>query len=79
MCIETALHAGKLTSWCAICSGKIVCPHFFKNSANQKVTVNGDHFGDMITDFFNPQLNNHDVEELLFQQEGAQLVPQFCY
>ncbi|GFU11626.1 transposable element Tc3 transposase [Trichonephila clavipes] len=25
----------------------------------------------MITNFFNPELNNHDVQELWFQQDGA--------
>ncbi|GFT15752.1 uncharacterized protein TNCV_4943091 [Trichonephila clavipes] len=35
------------------------------------VTVNGDRYRAMITNFFNPELNNHDVQELWFQQDGA--------
>ncbi|GFX26543.1 uncharacterized protein TNCV_4535551 [Trichonephila clavipes] len=35
------------------------------------VTVNGDRYRAMITDFFIPELNNHDVQELWFQQDGA--------
>ncbi|GFS62041.1 uncharacterized protein TNCV_2593031 [Trichonephila clavipes] len=33
--------------------------------------VNGDRYRAMITNFFIHELNNHDVQELLFQQDGA--------
>ncbi|GFT65002.1 uncharacterized protein TNCV_3615041 [Trichonephila clavipes] len=32
---------------------------------------NGDRYRAMITNFFIPELNNHDVQELWFQQNGA--------
>ncbi|GFX86310.1 putative transposable element [Trichonephila clavipes] len=35
------------------------------------VTVNGDRYRAKITNFFFPELNNHDVQELWFQQDGA--------
>ncbi|GFU00384.1 putative LOC100569746 [Trichonephila clavipes] len=35
------------------------------------VTVNGDRYRATITNFFIPELNNHDVQELWFQQNGA--------
>ncbi|GFU45935.1 transposable element Tc3 transposase [Trichonephila clavipes] len=35
------------------------------------VTVNGDRYRAMITNFFIPELKNHDVQELWFQQDGA--------
>ncbi|GFU18817.1 hypothetical protein TNCV_1085591 [Trichonephila clavipes] len=35
------------------------------------VTVNGDRYRAIITNFFIPELNNHDVQELWFQQDGA--------
>ncbi|GFX99533.1 transposable element Tc3 transposase [Trichonephila clavipes] len=35
------------------------------------VTVNGDRYRARITNFFIPELNNHDVQELWFQQDGA--------
>ncbi|GFU49465.1 hypothetical protein TNCV_2308281 [Trichonephila clavipes] len=35
------------------------------------VTVNGDRYRAMITNFFIPELNNHDLQELWFQQDGA--------
>ncbi|GFV83989.1 transposable element Tcb1 transposase [Trichonephila clavipes] len=34
-------------------------------------SFNGDRYRVMITNFFIPELNNHDVQELWFQQDGA--------
>ncbi|GFU81045.1 hypothetical protein TNCV_1116971 [Trichonephila clavipes] len=34
------------------------------------VTFNGDRYRAMITNLFIPELNNHDVKELWFQQDG---------
>ncbi|GFX91981.1 acetyl-CoA carboxylase [Trichonephila clavipes] len=33
--------------------------------------INGDRYKAIITNFFIPELNNHDVQELWFQQDGA--------
>ncbi|GFV52064.1 putative transposable element [Trichonephila clavipes] len=44
------------------------------SEANPKchnVTVNGDRYRAMITNFFIPKLNNYDVQELWFQQDSA--------
>ncbi|GFX00972.1 uncharacterized protein TNCV_4579381 [Trichonephila clavipes] len=80
--VETPLHPEKLTVWCALWAGGIIGPYFFKNDEGHKVTVNGDRYRAMITNFFTPELNNHDVQELWFQQDGAtclKLVPQSIY
>ncbi|GFV07740.1 DUF4817 domain-containing protein [Trichonephila clavipes] len=69
--VETPLHLEKLTVWCALWAGGIIGPYFFKNDEGHNVTVNGDRYRAMITNFFIPELNNHDVQELLFQQDGA--------
>ncbi|GFS75074.1 DUF4817 domain-containing protein [Trichonephila clavipes] len=37
----------------------------------EKLTVNGDRYRAMITNFFIPEMNNHDVQELWFKQDGA--------
>ncbi|GFY15417.1 putative DD41D transposase [Trichonephila clavipes] len=60
----------KLTVWCALWAGGIIGP-YFKNDEGDNVTVNGDRYRAMITNFFIPELNNHDVQELWFQQDGA--------
>ncbi|GFW38349.1 putative DD41D transposase [Trichonephila clavipes] len=56
---------------CALWAGGIIGPYFFKNDESHNVTVNGDRYRAMITNFFIPELNNHDVQELWFQQDGA--------
>ncbi|GFV69648.1 putative transposable element [Trichonephila clavipes] len=69
--VETPLHPEKLTVWSALWAGGIIGPYFFKNDEGHNVTVNGDRYRAMITNFFIPELNNHDVQELWFQQDGA--------
>ncbi|GFU81135.1 uncharacterized protein TNCV_1117871 [Trichonephila clavipes] len=64
--VETPLHPEKLTVWCALWAGGIFGPYFFKNDEGDNVTVNGDRYRAMITNFFIPELNNHDVQELWF-------------
>ncbi|GFS67680.1 hypothetical protein TNCV_4363661 [Trichonephila clavipes] len=43
----------------------------FKNDEGHNVAINGDRYRAMITNFFIPELNNHDLQELWFQQDGA--------
>ncbi|GFX73722.1 hypothetical protein TNCV_4290381 [Trichonephila clavipes] len=69
--VETPLHPEKLTVWCALWAGGIIGPYFFKIDEGHNVTVNGDRYRAMITNFFIPELNNHDVQELWFQEDGA--------
>ncbi|GFT85723.1 putative DD41D transposase [Trichonephila clavipes] len=69
--VETPLHLEKLTVWCALWAGGIIGPYFFKNDEGHNVTVNGDRYRARITNFFIPELNNHDVQLLWFQQDGA--------
>ncbi|GFV78939.1 uncharacterized protein TNCV_4346981 [Trichonephila clavipes] len=68
--VETPLHPEKLTVWGALWAGGIIGPYFFKNDEGHNVTVNGDRYRAMITNFFISELNNHDVQELWFQQDG---------
>ncbi|GFW70067.1 transposase [Trichonephila clavipes] len=69
--VKTPLHPEKLTVWCPLWADGIIGPYFFKNEEGHNVTVNGDRYRDMITNFFIPELNNHDVQEQWFQQDGA--------
>ncbi|GFT32335.1 DUF4817 domain-containing protein [Trichonephila clavipes] len=69
--VETPLHPEKLTVWCTLWAGGIIGPYFFKNDEGHNVTDNGDRYRAIITNFFIPELNNHDVQELWFQQDGA--------
>ncbi|GFX13391.1 uncharacterized protein TNCV_2191461 [Trichonephila clavipes] len=69
--VKTPLHPETLTVWCALWAGGIIGPYFFKNDEGHNITVNGDRYRAMIINFFIPELNNHDVQELWFQQDGA--------
>ncbi|GFX05496.1 putative DD41D transposase [Trichonephila clavipes] len=69
--VETPSHPEKLTVWCALWAGGIIGPYFFKKDEGHNVTVNGDRYRAMMTNFFIPELNNHDVQERWFQQDGA--------
>ncbi|GFX69406.1 uncharacterized protein TNCV_1547371 [Trichonephila clavipes] len=64
--VETPLDPEKLTVWCVFRDGGIIGPYFFKNDEGHNVTVNGDPYRAMITNFFIPELNN-----LWLQQDGA--------
>ncbi|GFV40259.1 uncharacterized protein TNCV_1444121 [Trichonephila clavipes] len=55
VCVETPLHPEKLTVWCALWAGGIIGPYFFKNDEGHNVTVNGDRYRAMITNFFIPE------------------------
>ncbi|GFU57898.1 uncharacterized protein TNCV_2488821 [Trichonephila clavipes] len=65
--VETPLHPEKLTVWCALWAGGIL----LQNDEGHNVAVNDDRYRAMITNLFIPELSNHDVQELWFQQDGA--------
>ncbi|GFU93935.1 putative DD41D transposase [Trichonephila clavipes] len=77
--VETPLHPEKLTVWGALWAGGIMGPYFFKNDEGHNVTVNGDRYRAMTTNLFIPELNNHDVQELWFQQDGANRSHSSCH
>ncbi|GFY12740.1 uncharacterized protein TNCV_4283981, partial [Trichonephila clavipes] len=66
--VETPLHPEKTDCFGALYG---LVESFFQNDEGHNVTVNGDRYRAMITNFFIPELNNHDVQELWSQQDGA--------
>ncbi|GFV07074.1 putative transposable element [Trichonephila clavipes] len=69
--VQELLLITKLTVCYALWAGGIIGPYFLKSDECLNVTVSGDRYRAMITNFFIPELNNHDVRELWFQQDGA--------
>ncbi|GFW73264.1 transposable element Tc3 transposase [Trichonephila clavipes] len=65
--VETPLHPEKLTVWCALWAVGIL----LQKNEGHNGTVNDDRYRAMITNFFIPELNNHDVQELWFQPDGT--------
>ena len=49
----------------------IIGPYFFENEGGAAVTVNGDTYRTMLTDFIVPALEDIDVDNVWFQQDGA--------
>ncbi|GFV18067.1 DUF4817 domain-containing protein [Trichonephila clavipes] len=77
--VETPLHPEKLTVWCALWAGGIIGLYFFKNDEGHNVTFNGDRYRAMITNFFIPELNNHDVQELWFPTRRCNMSHSSCH
>ena len=69
--VEKPLHLQKVTVWCAFSANGIIGPYFFENEAGNSVTVTGERYRAMITNFLWPELNGMDVEDVWFQQDGA--------
>lgn len=67
---ERPLHSPKVTVWCAISSVGIIGPWFFEENG-VTVTVNSARYVNMLQEFFFPRLNELDVGDTWFQQDGA--------
>ena len=50
--IRSIAHGEKVTVWCGLWAGGIIGPYFFKDAANRNVTVNGERYREMISNFF---------------------------
>ena len=62
----------KVTVWCALWAGGIIGPYLFKDAANRDVTVNGERYREMISNFFLPKIQELDLHDMWrFQQDGA--------
>lgn len=68
---EEALHSPKVTVWCGIWARGVIGPYFFEDAAGKTVTVTGERYRHMIETFLQPYLNDFNVENIYFQQDGA--------
>ncbi|XP_073828918.1 uncharacterized protein [Musca autumnalis] len=69
--VEKPMHPQRVTVWCGLWAGGIIGPYFFQNEAGQAVTVNGVNYRETITNFLCPELEDMDVDDMWFQQDGA--------
>ncbi|GFX56698.1 uncharacterized protein TNCV_494461 [Trichonephila clavipes] len=80
--VEPLLHPEKLTVWCALWAGGIIGPYFFKNDEGHNVTVNGDQYRAMITNFSflnGTIMMSRSCGSNKTAQHVTQLVPQSIY
>lgn len=68
---EQPLYDQKVTVWCGVCADMIIGPYFFQNSRGVPLTVNGDRYRAMITDFVMPIVRENGLDDFWFQQDGA--------
>ena len=71
MILEKPMHPQRVTVWCGFWSGGIIGPFFFENEQGAAVTVNGVRYCAMINDFLFPALEEEDIGNIWFQQDGA--------
>lgn len=68
---ENPMHPQRVTVWCGFWAGGLIGPFFFENAAGAAVTVNGERYRAMLTDWFFPKIEEEDLENIWFQQDGA--------
>ena len=68
---ERPLHPQRVTVWCGLWFGGLIGPYFFENEDGNAVTVNGLRYREMITTFLWPKLEDIDIDDMWFQQDGA--------
>ena len=61
----------KVTVSCGLWDGGIIEPYFFKDSANHNATVNDERYRGMIYNFFLRKMQELDLHDMRFQQNGA--------
>ena len=54
-----------------LCAGGVIGPYFFPDDQDRYVTVNGNRYRSMKTEYFWPQWDDMDLEDMWFQQHGA--------
>ena len=69
--LETLLHLQKVTVWCSFHAGGVIGPYFFVDENDRHVTVNGERYRAMLEDYLWPKLDELDINDIWFQQDGA--------
>ena len=68
--IEKPTHPKQFTVWCGFWSRGIVGPFFFENEQGEAVTVNGDRYQTMLNEFLFTKLEEEDIGNIWFPQDG---------
>ena len=68
---ESSLNPKKIKVLCGLWAGGVIGPYFFRDDEGQHVTVNENRYRSMIIEYFWPQMDDMDLEDMWFQQNGA--------
>ena len=71
ICIEKPKHPKRVTVCCGFSSRDIIGPFFFENKQGAAVRVNGDHYRAMLNEFLFTKIEEEDIGNIWFQQDGA--------
>ena len=66
------LHPQKRTVWCSLHAGGVRGPYFLVDDNDRHVTVNGNRYRAMITDYFWPKLEDMDLDNMWFNRTVPQ-------
>ena len=68
--IEKPTHPKRVTDWCGVWSRGIIGPFFFENEQGEAVTVKDDRYRAMLNEFLFIKLEEEDIGNIWFQQDG---------
>ena len=69
--IEKPTYPTRVTVWCGLWSRGIIGPFFFENDQGEAVTVNDDRYRAMLNVFLFTKIEEEDIGNIWFQQDGA--------
>ena len=69
--IEKRTHSKRVTVCCEFWSRDTIGPFFFENEQGETVTVNGNRYGPMLNEFLFTKIEEEDIGNIWFQQDGA--------
>ena len=69
--IEKPTHPKRATVWCGFWFRDIIGIVFFENEPGEAVTVNDDRYWAMLNEFLFTQIEDEDIGNIWFQQDGA--------
>ena len=64
------MHPQRVTVWCGFWYGGIIGPLFIKNEQGAAVTVNGERYRAMFNEFLFPKIEEDDMDDICFQEDG---------
>ena len=65
------MHLKRVTVWCGFWSRGIIAPYFFENKQEEAFTVIGDRYRAMLNEFLFTKIEEEDIGNIWFQQDGA--------
>ena len=69
--IEKPTHPKRVTVWCGFWARGIIGPFFLENEQGEAVAFNGDRYGAILNEFLFTKIEEKDIGNIWFQQDGA--------